>query len=57
MKIRITKPIRVNCLSGEVEVTESEFNRLVLLNAVELVKEQREIPEKAIERKTRKTKK
>ena len=25
MKVKITRPIRVNCLSGEVEVTQQEY--------------------------------
>lgn len=54
MKIRITKPIRVNALGGEVEVTREEYDRLVLLGAAE-VTETREIPEKA-KRTTRKAK-
>lgn len=35
MKVKITRPIRVNCLSGEVEVTQQEYERLLLLGAVE----------------------
>ena len=35
MKIRITKPIRVNALGGEVEVSDEEFKRLLLLGAAE----------------------
>ena len=55
MKLRITKPVRVNCLKGEVEVEENEATRLFLLGAAEpvLAKESKEIPEKA-ERTTRK---
>ena len=58
MKVRITKPTRVNLLSGEVEVTDIEYNRLMLLGACEPVieKEQREVPEQKVERKTRKAK-
>lgn len=37
MKVKLKKPIRVNALDGEVEVTEDEFMRLVLLDAVELL--------------------
>lgn len=55
MKVKIVKPIRVNCISGTVEVDEAEFHRLVLLGAVE-IEEVREIPEIAVERKTRKKK-
>lgn len=44
MRIRITKPIRVNALAGEVEVSPAEYERLVLLNACEPI-EAREIPE------------
>lgn len=54
MKVKITRPIRVNILSGEVEVTEQEYNRLLVLNAIE-VAEEREIPEKQ-KRTTRKAK-
>lgn len=53
MKVKITKPIRVNVLSGEVEVDINEAARLFLLGAVEPVIEKKEIPEKA-ERTTRK---
>lgn len=49
MKVKITRPIRVNALAGEVEVSEQEYNRLVVLNAIEVV-EVRETPE--IEKKT-----
>ena len=58
MKVRITKPTRVNLLSGEVEVTDIEYNRLMLLGVGEPVieKEQREVPEQKVERKTRKAK-
>ena len=55
MKVRITKPIRVNVLGGEVEVTQFEFDRLVLLGAAEPM-EVREIPE-VPKRQTRKAKK
>lgn len=44
MKVTITRPVRVSVLSGEVEVTQQEFERLMLLGAAE-VKEVREIPE------------
>ena len=58
MKVKITKPTRVNLISGEVEVTDVEYNRLTLLGAVEPVieKEKIEVPEKKAERKTRKAK-
>lgn len=58
MKVRITKPTRVNLLSGEVEVSDVEYNRLMLLGAVEPVieKEKIEVPEQKAERKTRKAK-
>ena len=58
MKVRITKPTRVNLLSGEVEVSDVEYNRLMLLGAVEPVieKKQIEVPEQKVERKTRKAK-
>lgn len=58
MKVRITKPTRVNLLSGEVEVSDVEYNRLMLLGAVEPVieKEKIEVPEQKVERKTRKVK-
>ena len=54
MKIRITKPCRVNVLSGEVEVSNQEANRLFILGLaeVETEKETRTVKEK----KTRKTK-
>ena len=44
MKVRITKPTRVNLLSGEVEVTDIEYNRLMLLGAVEPVIEEAVVP-------------
>ena len=50
MKVILKQPVRVNALSGEVEVTMEEFHRLILLNAVEVV-EKRETPEKAVEKK------
>ena len=53
MKVKITKPIRVNVLSGEVEVDINEAARLFVLGAVEPVIEKKETPEKA-ERTTRK---
>ena len=54
MKVKLTKPTRVKCLSGEVEVTNAEAARLFLLNVAEpATKEKKEIPEKA-ERTTRK---
>ena len=53
MKVIITRPARVNILSGEVEVTPDEFNRLVLLGLAE-VKEVRETPE--VKKTTRKAK-
>lgn len=54
MKVKITRPIRVSILSGEVEVTEQEYNRLLVLDAIESA-EEREIPEKQ-KRTTRKAK-
>lgn len=35
MKVKITRPIRVNCLSGEVEVTQQEYERLQRMGAIE----------------------
>ena len=37
MKVKILKPIRVYVIEGEVEVTEQECKRLMLLNAAEPV--------------------
>lgn len=56
MKVRITKPTRVNLLSGEVEVSEQEYNRLLILGAAEplIEKEMRETPEVEKKRTTRK---
>lgn len=54
MKVKINKPARVNLLSGEVEVTESEFARLKLLGLCVEEKETRELPEAKIEKTTRK---
>lgn len=55
MKVKITKPIRTNILSGEVEVTQQEYDRLMLLGAAEPM-ETREIPEVS-KKQTRKAKK
>ena len=55
MKVKITKPCRVNLLSGEVEVTEQEFHRLQILGLIDTV-EKKEIPE-VKEKTTRKAKK
>ena len=56
MKVKLTKPARVFCLPGEIEVTEQEYQRLRILNIVEvpIEKETREIPEKAVKKETRK---
>lgn len=56
MKVKLNKPARVNCLPGEVEVTEAEYERLQLLNLVDLPieKETRETPEAKTQRTTRK---
>ena len=58
MKVKITKPMRVNLLCGEVEVSEFEYNRLVTLGAIEplIEKEKIETPEME-KRTTRKVKK
>lgn len=56
MKVRINKPCRVNILSGEVEVTEQEANRLLTMSLIDSLEEREtRIVEK--ETKTRKTKK
>lgn len=56
MKVKINKPCRVNLLSGEIEVTKAEADRLFLLGLAEPEeRETRIITEK--ETKTRKTKK
>lgn len=52
MKVKVIKPARVNALPCEVEVTESEAERLFLLGLAEPVLK-RETPEKAV-RTTRK---
>lgn len=55
MKVRITKPVRVNAISGEVEVDEIEYQRLRILDACQPIS--REIPEKMnIETRERKRK-
>lgn len=54
MKVKITKPIRVNLLSGEVEVSEQEYERLLIMGAIDTVDE-RETPETE-KRTTRKKK-
>lgn len=43
MKVKITRPIRVNCLSGEVEVTQQEYERLQRMGAIDI--EARQTPE------------
>lgn len=55
MKVRITKPTWVNILGGEVEVTQVEYDRLMLLGAAEPM-EVREVPE-VQKKQTRKAKK
>ena len=52
MKVKIIKPCRVNCLSGEVEVNEVEANRLFLLELAEKPKAEKKAepkPKKAEE--------
>lgn len=49
MKVIIKRPIRVNIISGVVEVSEQEFRRLQFFNAAEVV-EERETPEKKVKR-------
>lgn len=56
MKVIITKPIRLNVLSGVVEVTEQEFRRLQVFNAAEVI-EERETPERTEKKVTKKAKK
>lgn len=53
MKVIIKRPIRVNIISGEVEVTEQEFRRLMFFNAAEVV-EERETPEKKTTKRVKK---
>lgn len=54
MRVRITKPCRVNLLSGEVEVSEMEYKRLLTLKLIDT--EAKETPE--VEKKqTRKARK
>lgn len=55
MKVTINKPTRVNLLSGEVEVSEQEYARLLLLGLIENI-EKREIPEEKTKRTTRRAK-
>lgn len=35
MKVKLNKPAMVRCLPGEIEVTQQEYERLLLLGAVE----------------------
>ena len=44
MKVKITKPCRVNLISGEVEVTKQEFERLSVLGLIDTTTE-KEVPE------------
>lgn len=55
MKVKLIRPARVNCLPGEVEVSEAEYSRLQLLCLCEplIEKKAKEIPEKEV-RETRK---
>ena len=53
MKVTITKPCRVNVISGEVEVTEGEANRLMILNLAE-IKTEIVVPEEKKRKTTRK---
>ena len=48
MKVKITKPCRVNLISGEVEVTKQEFERLSVLGLIDTT--EKEVPE--VEKKT-----
>lgn len=43
MKITITKPCRVNLISGEVEVTKQEYERLSVLGLTDTA--EKEVPE------------
>jgi len=43
MKITITKPCRVNLISGEVEVTKQEYERLSVLGLIDTT--EKEVPE------------
>lgn len=43
MKVKLNKPTMVRCLSGEVEVTQQEYERLLLLGAIDT--EARQTPE------------
>ena len=56
MKVKLNKPAMVKFLPGEIEVTEAEYERLQLLDLVDLPieKETREIPEEKVKRTTRK---
>lgn len=51
MKVTITKPIRVNVLSGEVEVTEQEYKRLLLFRAIEPIEKSVQDESKVVKRK------
>ena len=50
MRVKITQPCRVNILSGDVEVNEQEYQRLLVLNLV--AKEEKRIPEEVEIRET-----
>ena len=54
MKVKINKPAVVSILSGVIEVTDLEFERLKILGLIDEEKETREIPEAKIEKTTRK---
>lgn len=43
MKVRITKPCRVNLISGEVEVSKQEYERLSVLGLIDTT--EKEVPE------------
>lgn len=56
MKIKLNRPAVVRCLPCEIEVDETEYARLQILNLVDLPndKEEREIPEAKTQKITRK---
>ena len=51
MKVKITKPCRVNLISGEVEVTKQEYERLSVLGLIEPNEKAVQSEEKVVKRK------
>ena len=51
MKVKLNKPVMVRCLPGEIEVTRQEYERLLLLGAVEPIEKAVQDKQKVVNRK------